>query len=196
MYARAIHKARIIFDFARDLGYNFTLLDLGGGFLGDKANSLIQCAEIINTALDTHFPTNEVRIISEPGRYFVSTSNIVMTKIHSKRELRTDGVVSKNMYHINDGIYGTLSCVFNEARLLVPILLPANAAKRPLISSMIWGPTTGPLDKVVDSVMLPDLAIDDLIAFDGCGGYSMTIVTAFSGQPKAKTRYFIERSFM
>lgn len=195
-YGKAIYQAKKVFKVAEDFGYNFTLLDLGGGFLGDKENSLIECASIINTALDTHFPDNNVQIIAEPGRYFVSTSSTVMTKIHSKRQIRSsDGVVVKNIYYINDGIYGTLSAVFKENRLLVPILLPTSkVTKQPMVASTIWGPTTDNHDKVVDTVMLPDLQIDDVIAFDGVGSYSTTMLTGFNGQTMAKCRYFIERS--
>lgn len=41
VYAKAIYLARTLFDYAKTLGYNFTLLDIGGGFPGDK-NSTIE----------------------------------------------------------------------------------------------------------------------------------------------------------
>lgn len=198
-YARGIRESRKLFDIAKNFGHNFNLLDLGGGFLGDKNNSLIECADIINTALDTHFSGTDVRIIAEPGRYFVTTANTLMTSIHSKRQIITkDGVVTRNMYFINDGIYGNLSCVFNENTVLVPKLMPTTDSmhSHQLISSTIWGPTIDPVDKVVESVMLPDLQLDDLIAFEGVGAYSTTIATEFNGLPMAKSRYFLERSVM
>lgn len=34
-YAKAIQAARKLFDFAEQFGYNFNLLDIGGGFPGD-----------------------------------------------------------------------------------------------------------------------------------------------------------------
>lgn len=36
IYAEAIATARKLFDFAESVGYNFRLLDIGGGFPGDK----------------------------------------------------------------------------------------------------------------------------------------------------------------
>lgn len=36
IYAEAIGTARKLFDFAESIGYKFRLLDIGGGFPGDK----------------------------------------------------------------------------------------------------------------------------------------------------------------
>lgn len=36
IYAEAISTARKLFDFAESVGYNLRLLDIGGGFPGDK----------------------------------------------------------------------------------------------------------------------------------------------------------------
>ena len=35
-YSKALHDARNLFDYAKSVGYNFTLLDIGGGFPGDE----------------------------------------------------------------------------------------------------------------------------------------------------------------
>lgn len=196
MYARAIGRAKKLFDIANSFGHNFTLLDLGGGFLGDQNNSLIQCSEIINKALDAHFPGNDVHIIAEPGRYFVNTASTLMTRIHSKRQIIIDEVVAKNMYYINDGVCGSLSCVVSEHSQLVPKIRPTIAVDTPLVVSTIWGPTTYPGDKVVDRAMLPDLPIGELIAFEELGAYSTSLETDLNGILKTKSRYFIEKSIL
>lgn len=36
VYAKAIQAARKLFDFAETVGYHFNILDIGGGFPGDK----------------------------------------------------------------------------------------------------------------------------------------------------------------
>lgn len=165
--------------------------------MGDKANSLVQCAQIINKAIDTHFTGIDVKIMAEPGRYFVTTANTVVTRIHSKREiLNKNGSVVKNMYYINDGIYGTLSCVFNENRLFEPKFSPENRLKKLLIPSTIWGPSVDDVDMVVATAMLPDLQINDLIAFEVVGAYSLSISTTYNGQLIAKCRYYMERSIL
>lgn len=40
VYAKAIHAAKKLFDFAESVGYQFTLLDIGGGFPGDNDTSI------------------------------------------------------------------------------------------------------------------------------------------------------------
>lgn len=40
VFNRAISTARKIFDFANELGFKFNLLDIGGGFPGDRGTSI------------------------------------------------------------------------------------------------------------------------------------------------------------
>lgn len=40
VYAKAIQAARKLFDFAKGVGYEFNLLDIGGGFPGDKGTDI------------------------------------------------------------------------------------------------------------------------------------------------------------
>lgn len=61
------------FDMGAEYGFNMELLDIGGGFTApyDEPTGRLfyTTAAVINTALDTHFPTGcGVRIIAEPGR--------------------------------------------------------------------------------------------------------------------------------
>jgi ornithine decarboxylase len=73
VYAEAIESARQAFDAAAALGYEMTLLDIGGGFTApynpETAELFYRTADVINAAIDTHFPADcGVRIIAEPGR--------------------------------------------------------------------------------------------------------------------------------
>lgn len=42
VYRKAIKAARKLFDFAQLVGYDFKLLDIGGGFPGDKFTTIEQ----------------------------------------------------------------------------------------------------------------------------------------------------------
>lgn len=65
-------------------------------------------SEIINRAARTYFPDEKVKIIAEPGRYFVETSFTVISKIHAKREGRLpDGTLVNKQYYLNDGAFGS-----------------------------------------------------------------------------------------
>lgn len=39
-YAKAIHAAKNLFDFAATVGFRFNLLDIGGGFPGDNNTNI------------------------------------------------------------------------------------------------------------------------------------------------------------
>lgn len=45
-----------MFEEAQDLGFNFTLLDIGGGFPGKSEGPLDGTAEAVNEALEEYFP--------------------------------------------------------------------------------------------------------------------------------------------
>lgn len=55
IYHCAIHHCKILFDMATNLGFKPYLLDLGGGYPGDKGTTIDKIAEIINKALDEYF---------------------------------------------------------------------------------------------------------------------------------------------
>lgn len=112
VFAKAIHAAKQLFEFAeRMVGFRCTLLDIGGGFPGEMNTDLLQMAQIINAALDKHFPAGSgVQIIAEPGRYYVVSAFTLVTRIHSKREVcQNDGNIVMRMYFINDGVYGAFN---------------------------------------------------------------------------------------
>ncbi|KAJ8333061.1 hypothetical protein SKAU_G00419570 [Synaphobranchus kaupii] len=98
-YTQAISDARCVFDMGAELGYNMTLLDIGGGFPGfdDSKLKFEEFAAVINPALDKYFTANsEVRVMAEPGRYYVSSAytlavNIIGKKVVMKEQLTCGG---------------------------------------------------------------------------------------------------------
>lgn len=65
-----------VFEFnQKQLGYNFSLLDIGGGFPGtrDSGELFEKMAATITSSLSRHFSAYPgVRIIAEPGNDFIS----------------------------------------------------------------------------------------------------------------------------
>ncbi|XP_071448968.1 ornithine decarboxylase-like [Hetaerina americana] len=88
VFRRAIARSRALFDHAEStLGMQLTLLDLGGGFPGNKGSSIDEIADVINGALEEFFPVGcGVHVIAEPGRFFVASAYTLATHIHSLRE--------------------------------------------------------------------------------------------------------------
>eukprot|EP00755_Sulcionema_specki_P011624 Sspe_Gene.49450::Locus_26703_Transcript_1_2_Confidence_0.750_Length_1529::g.49450::m.49450/K01581/E4.1.1.17, ODC1, speC, speF; ornithine decarboxylase len=67
-FVDAAKDARRVFDMAADLGFDMTILDIGGGFPGDKVSrpTFQEIASALRPALDELFP--DTKIIAEPGR--------------------------------------------------------------------------------------------------------------------------------
>jgi len=78
-----------------ELGFVMNLLDIGGGFPGDSED-MLSCGDTkpqilfesiaaeITPLIDKLFP-QAVEVISEPGRYFATTSHTLAVKIFSRR---------------------------------------------------------------------------------------------------------------
>jgi ornithine decarboxylase len=83
IYADAVVRARSIFDMGKAAGYDFKLLDVGGGF----EDALFERAACVLTqAIERCFPVrDDIRIIAEPGRFYVSTAFRLATSIIARR---------------------------------------------------------------------------------------------------------------
>lgn len=131
-------------------------------------------------------------MIAEPGRYYVSSAYTLLTRIHSKREVRINGAIDTRMYFINDGVYGSFNCNIYDRSRKVVVPIPVKPFAGPVYKSIIWGPTCDALDQVCEKVDLPDMEIDDLILFENMGAYTVPIASPFNGFPLPAIKYFIE----
>jgi len=89
VYADAIRRARTAFDMGKEAGYTFNLLDVGGGF----EDALFErAATVLTQAIDQYFPDRRnLRMISEPGRFYVSKAFRLAANIIARRSNVTDG---------------------------------------------------------------------------------------------------------
>jgi ornithine decarboxylase len=87
-FVNALDRARKVFDAAEKFGFFLQLLDIGGGWPGDDSlTPNFSCiANAIRDHIDDLFPP-QVRVISEPGRYFTSESHVLAVNIHSRRDI-------------------------------------------------------------------------------------------------------------
>ena len=82
-FADAIMRARAAFDMGREAGYAFDFLDVGGGF---EDADFEETAAVLNTALDKYFPDRtNLKVIAEPGRFYVSRAFTLATNIIARR---------------------------------------------------------------------------------------------------------------
>lgn len=97
-FTDAIYLAKRAFDIAAELGINLQILDIGGGFPGDSVASwsnpeltgrkitFPMIAEQIRYKIDELFPKElGVRVIAEPGRYFVHSAGTLAVSVIAKR---------------------------------------------------------------------------------------------------------------
>jgi ornithine decarboxylase len=191
IYHKAIATARHLFDFAETLGYNFTLLDIGGGFPGDKGKTINEVAQIINKALNDYFPDEAVKVIAEPGRYYVASAFTLICNVHSKKIVvdPTNDNAEHFMYYINDGVYASFNCILYDHQLVVPKLLRRADGKKH--NSTIWGPSCDALDQICENILLPELHIGDWMIFENMGAYTIPVASPFNGYPLPTIRCYI-----
>jgi ornithine decarboxylase len=92
-FSDAIGWARAAFVMGLAAGYKFSILDIGGGF---EDATFEATAGILRDALDFHFPDRTgIRIIAEPGRYFVSRAFSLAANIIARRAPLSDGEMTE-----------------------------------------------------------------------------------------------------
>ena len=108
-FGDAVHRARRVFDQGRQLGFNMAILDVGGGFPGAPFTAAISFTDIaasLTAAIDECFPPESgVRIIAEPGRFYVASASCLAVNITSKRashEVNDDSTDDDDLISIDD----------------------------------------------------------------------------------------------
>ena len=83
VYTDAIMRAHRVFEMAKEVGYTFTLLDVGGGF----EDALFErAASLLTAAINQYFPDrSNLKIIAEPGRFYVSSAFRLAAHIIARR---------------------------------------------------------------------------------------------------------------
>ncbi|XP_053675471.1 ornithine decarboxylase-like [Anopheles nili] len=183
VYHEAVKVARDLFDYAKGIGYTFTLLDIGGGFPGDNNKPIDRYAKAVNEAVDQYFPAeSKISIIAEPGRYYVASAVTLVSFIHSKRvvkELHSDRKqIAKMYYYLNDGLFGTFNYTVHECQKAIPIVVRHGDVKE--YTSILWGPTCQGMDMIAEAC-LPELHIGDSVVFENIGAYTRVLSCSFNG---------------
>jgi len=193
VYAEAIESARQAFDAAAALGYEMTLLDIGGGFTAPynpETAELFRCtADVINTAIDKHFPADcGVRIIAEPGRYFAETSATLFTTILGQRALLDSEEQEFRDYWLSDGTYGSFRILVavdglepNYSVLRSPLLPEPSAQEADYTPCRLWGNDDGEGDCVQKLARLPRLRNGDWLMFPYMGAYTICSASNYGG---------------
>ncbi|OQD73558.1 hypothetical protein PENDEC_c014G03265 [Penicillium decumbens] len=189
-FLKAVQDARVVFDQAAEIGHELHTLDVGGGFCQETFE---QFSGYLSDALETYFPPS-VRIIAEPGRYYVASAFTLAANIIARRDVPDPLDPSRDAYmlYLNDGVYGNFSnIIFDHQHPVAKVLLssaddsqpgtPSSAALEN-ISYSIWGPTCDGIDVITERIDLPGLLnTGDWLYFEDMGAYTKCSATRFNG---------------
>lgn len=188
-FLKAVQDARLVFDQAAEAGHELHTLDVGGGFCQETFEKF---SGILSEALETYFPPH-IRIIAEPGRYYVASAFTLAANVIARRDIPDPDDPSRDAYmlYLNDGVYGNFSnIIFDHQHPVAQVLLSAadsqpgspNSATLENISYSIWGPTCDGIDVITERIDLPGLLnTGDWLYFEDMGAYTKCSATRFNG---------------
>ncbi|KAL4128222.1 hypothetical protein PRIC2_007215 [Phytophthora ramorum] len=210
-YSNAVARARKVFDMGHAIGYNFSLLDIGGGFPGTE-NAPIRfedCARELKKSLATHFPNGSgVQVISEPGRFFAASTHTLAVNVIGRKVAPTfdvpgqppvlasaaaaAGQVPNYMYFVNDGLYASFNCMVYDHPSIQPVVLSdaASPDATPMHTASLWGPTCDGMDCIMKEVQMPLMDIGQWILFPSMGAYTCAAGSDFNGFQRPQKIYF------
>lgn len=192
-FYKAVRDAHTVFQQGAELGYAMRTLDVGGGFCGDTFEHM---AGVLREALDDFFPAgNNVDIIAEPGRYYVSTAFTIACNVIARRTVDDPSLDGKGyMVYVNDGVYGNFSSIIFDhqhpvAKILrtkgltlynTPAANPCRAGEG--VEYSVWGPTCDGIDRISESIRFNSiLDVGDWLYFENMGAYTKCSATQFNG---------------
>lgn len=176
-FATAVRDARQVFDEAAGIGFDLRLLDVGGGYGNDNFEAI---ASVLGPAIDEYFPSS-VRVIAEPGRYYVSSAFTIATHVIARRTVPADNFSRDPSYmlYLNDGVYGNFSGIMFDHQKPIPRVLKHGSEyfyeSLPVDSQLtkysVWGPTCDGIDCISACCFLPEvLEVGDWLYFSDMGG--------------------------
>jgi len=179
VYLRAIETASELEKTLRANRFETALLDIGGGFPVQYTDSVPDinsfCAPIPD-ALKNKIPDN-ITIICEPGRY-ISASAVTLVASVIGKSIRS----GKDWYFLDDGLYGSFSGrLYDHCRYQV--YTNRNTVWK---DSVLAGPTCDSFDVIYDNILLPPLAIGNVLLFPAMGAYTSVSASTFNSLRKAE----------
>ncbi|XP_076766918.1 ornithine decarboxylase 2-like [Xylocopa sonorina] len=190
-YGRGIRMCKRLIDVARSIGCKEAqLIDIGGGFPGEKRHSIDKVASIINDAIQNIDPS--ITIISEPGRYYATSAFTLVSLIHTKKIIAKDEKMTR-MYYMTCGVYNSFIEEMLKLQTRLPVSLSKPASDEKFIS-YIWGPTCDSIDCILENVLLPEFHPGEWLIWRGMGAYTISLSCSFNGFSPPKVQPFIKKS--
>jgi len=202
-YVTALDHARRVFEAAEALDMPpLHIIDLGGGFPGDTGGyggpgmpTFQDIAQAIRRGIDSFlaaYPHDKasLRFIAEPGRYFVSASTTIVTRVYSRK----GGQNKYQALYVDDGVYGSFNNVVYDHAIPVPLKLSSvlHPKEEEQLPSAVFGPTCDGLDQMCkqDATLLPRCEVGDWLIWENQGAYTHTASFVFNGYTHIPTKCY------
>ena len=167
-------------------GNKLYVLDIGGGFPVNYDGTTLGidafCAPI--RAALRQLP-DSVTVFAEPGRFLAAPAMTCITSVIGKAERG-----GKLWYFLDDGVYNSFSGqIFDHTTYPLTTLItrpgrdvqPGEPGGDAMRLSVLAGPTCDSIDIIAEDIMLPELAIGDLVIAPLMGAYTSASATQFNG---------------
>jgi len=176
-FALALTEAKKAINVERELGFEPDVVNIGGGFGAEE--DLSKTAERISPHRDNF---EKMRWLAEPGRYFSALSQTAATRVL---------VVKPGQITVNDGIYGTFSCIpFDHTGILKKTDIPVTKDGEQIENVepfQVFGPSCDGHDTIAEKLPVPsDIQVGDWLVFAGMGAYTQASAMAFNGIPTSE----------
>ena len=174
-FYEALRTTRSALDIATGLSLDTRVIDIGGGFPGDRTLFAPFATEIRKGMFD-FFHGKHIRFIAEPGRFFSESSQTLVMSVIGKKRVQEKGE-TRFAYYLNDGVYGGFGSIHYDK--LIPQLHVMKQGLR--FKSTFYGPTCDSMDVLVEDYFFPELFLGDCVFHENFGAYTSVSATDFNG---------------
>lgn len=191
VFKSALENCRQVYDIAKEMGFNLSLVDIGGGFPGDNDDKFLEMAKIINVAIEEFFKETEVKFIAEPGRFFITSAFTLVTSVINKKIIKNpENTEDKQIiYYLSDGVYGSFNnIIFDHAKIEI---LPFNERNEKTYDCTLFGSSCDSFDRISSNCRLPDLSIGEVVYCLNMGAYTLASASNFNGFTPPECKYII-----
>ena len=189
VFKTAISDCRKVYDMGKEKGFNFSIVDIGGGFPGDNDEQFNTMSSIILSSCDEHFKNIDIKFIAEPGRFFVTSAYTLVSSVINKKIVKNEDNSKHIIYYLSESVYGSFNnTVFDHAKLK---LQPFNERNEKQYDCTIYGPNCDSIYRIMENCKLPDLSIGEVIFVENMGAYTIAASSNFNGFPTTECKYII-----
>jgi ornithine decarboxylase len=190
-YKAAIIDCKRAAELARKYNFKTTLVDIGGGFVPDKAKFAAIAAQV-SEAIKIHYDDPAVRVIAEPGRFLAAPSHTLYTTVIGKKPVwppPNSDAEPKWRVTIDESVYGTFSNIpFDGQKPVLERVRPLSRGEA-IRPTVVFGRTCDSGDLISADALLPELEVGDVLRVRDMGAYTTVTASEFNGFPRPNKIY-------